>query len=226
MTRMQENTDRDLGPDLRGDPQRVHGALGAAVDRARPRKRPHREPDHHLVQGLAPAHLIAVYRELARRTDAAAAPRAHRSRHGHEGPRLVGDRDRRAAQRRHRRHDPRVADAAPRRRPPRRGLRVPARSCRRSACAPSRRRSPPARAAGARPAPPSRNSPSACRGYIRERMPTGRCAYEGVETLTLAVMGCVVNGPGESKAANIGISLPGTGEAPTCPVFIDGNTTR
>jgi (E)-4-hydroxy-3-methylbut-2-enyl-diphosphate synthase len=59
-------------------------------------------------------------------------------------------------------------------------------------------------------------------GYIRERMPAWKAQYEGVETLTLAVMGCVVNGPGESKAANIGISLPGTGEAPTCPVFIDG----
>jgi (E)-4-hydroxy-3-methylbut-2-enyl-diphosphate synthase len=59
-------------------------------------------------------------------------------------------------------------------------------------------------------------------GYIREQMPTWKAQYEGVETLTLAVMGCVVNGPGESKAANIGISLPGTGEAPTCPVFIDG----
>ena len=59
-------------------------------------------------------------------------------------------------------------------------------------------------------------------GYIREQMPTWKVKYEGVETLTLAVMGCVVNGPGESKAANIGISLPGTGEAPTCPVFIDG----
>jgi (E)-4-hydroxy-3-methylbut-2-enyl-diphosphate synthase len=58
--------------------------------------------------------------------------------------------------------------------------------------------------------------------YIRERMPTWKYEYEGVETLTLAVMGCVVNGPGESKAANIGISLPGTGEAPNCPVFIDG----
>ena len=58
--------------------------------------------------------------------------------------------------------------------------------------------------------------------YIREQMPTWKAKYEGVETLTLAVMGCVVNGPGESKAANIGISLPGTGEAPTCPVFIDG----
>jgi (E)-4-hydroxy-3-methylbut-2-enyl-diphosphate synthase len=58
--------------------------------------------------------------------------------------------------------------------------------------------------------------------YIRERMPEWKATYEGVETMTLAVMGCVVNGPGESKAANIGISLPGTGEAPNCPVFIDG----
>ncbi|MFM8532105.1 MAG: flavodoxin-dependent (E)-4-hydroxy-3-methylbut-2-enyl-diphosphate synthase, partial [Acidimicrobiia bacterium] len=62
----------------------------------------------------------------------------------------------------------------------------------------------------------------AVQGYIREQMPTWKQKYDGVETLTLAVMGCVVNGPGESKAANIGISLPGTGEAPNCPVFIDG----
>ncbi len=58
--------------------------------------------------------------------------------------------------------------------------------------------------------------------YIREQMPIWKSQYAGVETLTLAVMGCVVNGPGESKAANIGISLPGTGEAPNCPVYIDG----
>ena len=58
--------------------------------------------------------------------------------------------------------------------------------------------------------------------YIRERMPEWKTQYDGVETMTLAVMGCVVNGPGESRAANIGISLPGTGEAPNCPVFIDG----
>ena len=58
--------------------------------------------------------------------------------------------------------------------------------------------------------------------YIRERMPEWKVSREGVETMTLAVMGCVVNGPGESKAVNIGISLPGTGEAPNCPVFIDG----
>ena len=59
-------------------------------------------------------------------------------------------------------------------------------------------------------------------GYIRDRMPAWKHEFDGVETMTLAVMGCVVNGPGESKAANIGISLPGTGEAPNCPVFIDG----
>lgn len=58
--------------------------------------------------------------------------------------------------------------------------------------------------------------------YIREKMPEWKAKHEGVETMTLAVMGCVVNGPGESKAANIGISLPGTGESPNCPVFIDG----
>ena len=58
--------------------------------------------------------------------------------------------------------------------------------------------------------------------YIREKMPEWKTQYDGVETMTLAVMGCVVNGPGESKAASIGISLPGTGEAPNCPVYIDG----
>ena len=58
--------------------------------------------------------------------------------------------------------------------------------------------------------------------YIRARLPEWKKTHEGIETLTLAVMGCVVNGPGESKAANIGISLPGTGEAPHCPVYIDG----
>jgi (E)-4-hydroxy-3-methylbut-2-enyl-diphosphate synthase len=59
-------------------------------------------------------------------------------------------------------------------------------------------------------------------GYVREQMPRWKTEYEGVETMTLAVMGCVVNGPGESKAANIGISLPGTGESPNCPVYVDG----
>jgi len=58
--------------------------------------------------------------------------------------------------------------------------------------------------------------------FIRERMPEWKKHYPGVETLNVAIMGCIVNGPGESKHADIGISLPGTGEQPTAPVFIDG----
>jgi len=58
--------------------------------------------------------------------------------------------------------------------------------------------------------------------YVRERMPEWKRLYLGVEAMRLAVMGCIVNGPGESRAANIGISLPGIGEAPACPVYIDG----
>jgi (E)-4-hydroxy-3-methylbut-2-enyl-diphosphate synthase len=59
-------------------------------------------------------------------------------------------------------------------------------------------------------------------GYIRERMPDWRARYAGVEELRVAVMGCVVNGPGESRHANIGISLPGTSEEPRAPVYVDG----
>ena len=58
--------------------------------------------------------------------------------------------------------------------------------------------------------------------HVREKMPEWRIKYDGVENMTLAVMGCIVNGPGESKHADIGISLPGTGESPAAPVFIDG----
>ncbi|MGF1639607.1 MAG: flavodoxin-dependent (E)-4-hydroxy-3-methylbut-2-enyl-diphosphate synthase [Rhodospirillales bacterium] len=61
--------------------------------------------------------------------------------------------------------------------------------------------------------------------FIRLRMPAWRRRYPGVETMTVAVMGCIVNGPGESKHADIGISLPGTGEEPAAPVFIDGRKT-
>jgi (E)-4-hydroxy-3-methylbut-2-enyl-diphosphate synthase len=62
----------------------------------------------------------------------------------------------------------------------------------------------------------------AVQDHVRAKMPEWRMKYDGVENLTLAVMGCVVNGPGESRHADIGISLPGTGEAPAAPVFIDG----
>ena len=62
--------------------------------------------------------------------------------------------------------------------------------------------------------------------YVRARMPDWRQSYPGFETLQLAVMGCIVNGPGESKHADIGISLPGTGELPTAPVYIDGKKVK
>jgi (E)-4-hydroxy-3-methylbut-2-enyl-diphosphate synthase len=61
--------------------------------------------------------------------------------------------------------------------------------------------------------------------YLREEMPVWRARYPGVEEMHVAVMGCVVNGPGESKLANIGISLPGSGETPVAPVFVDGRKT-
>ncbi len=61
--------------------------------------------------------------------------------------------------------------------------------------------------------------------YLREQMPLWKAQHPGVETMTVAVMGCVVNGPGESKHANIGISLPGTGETPVAPVYEDGEKT-
>src|SRR5690606_33548452 len=63
------------------------------------------------------------------------------------------------------------------------------------------------------------------REHVRAKMPEWRVTHPGAENLTLAVMGCVVNGPGESRHANIGISLPGTGEAPSAPVFVDGEKT-
>jgi len=62
--------------------------------------------------------------------------------------------------------------------------------------------------------------------HVRDKMPEWKISHPGAENLTLAVMGCVVNGPGESRHANIGISLPGTGEAPAAPVFIDGEKAK
>jgi (E)-4-hydroxy-3-methylbut-2-enyl-diphosphate synthase len=61
--------------------------------------------------------------------------------------------------------------------------------------------------------------------FLRQQMPLWRMQYPGVESMNVAVMGCVVNGPGESRHADIGISLPGTGEVPTAPVFVDGERT-
>jgi (E)-4-hydroxy-3-methylbut-2-enyl-diphosphate synthase len=61
--------------------------------------------------------------------------------------------------------------------------------------------------------------------FLREKMPQWKAAHPGAENMRVAVMGCVVNGPGESKHANIGISLPGTNETPVAPVYVDGEKT-
>ncbi|MEY4120004.1 MAG: hypothetical protein RLZZ472_394, partial [Pseudomonadota bacterium] len=63
---------------------------------------------------------------------------------------------------------------------------------------------------------------SRIQSYLRHQMPIWKKNHPGVESMNVAVMGCIVNGPGESKHANIGISLPGTGESPAAPVFVDG----
>jgi len=62
--------------------------------------------------------------------------------------------------------------------------------------------------------------------YLRDQMPLWKKQYPGVEAMNVAVMGCIVNGPGESKQANIGISLPGSGENPAAPVFVDGEKVK
>jgi (E)-4-hydroxy-3-methylbut-2-enyl-diphosphate synthase len=67
---------------------------------------------------------------------------------------------------------------------------------------------------------------SSIQTYLREQMPIWKAQYPGVENMNVAVMGCIVNGPGESKHANIGISLPGSGESPAAPVFVDGEKVR
>ena len=75
------------------------------------------------------------------------------------------------------------------------------------------------------PRPETEELAQRIQGYLREQMPLWRAEYPGVEMLNVAVMGCVVNGPGESKLADVGISLPGTGEVPVAPVYVDGEKT-
>ena len=165
--------------------------------------------------------LIAVYIDLARALRLRAASRPHRGRHGLEGHRRLVGRHGRPAAAGHRRHHPHLADARARRRPH-------ARSQGRAGTA-ADHGLPHLRAAG-RGLPRLRphhldtfqELARDIQSFIHTSMPEWKKRYPGVETLNVAVMGCIVNGPGESKHADIGISLPGTGEQPTAPVFIDG----
>ena len=166
--------------------------------------------------------LIDVYRDARRALRLPAAPRPDRSRHGRERHRRHHRRARRAAAGRHRRHHPRLAHARAR-----------------TATAPkkSSSRQQILQSLGIRSFTPQVTACPGCgrttstffqdmaeqiQTYLREQMPVWRERYPGVEEMKVAVMGCVVNGPGESKHANIGISLPGTFEEPKAPVYVDG----
>ena len=166
--------------------------------------------------------LIAVYRELAPPLRLRAASRPDRSRHGHQrassppAPPWAYCCSRASA-------TPSAFRLRPSRTATARAKCRWRRSCCRPwGCAPSCRWSRPAPAAAAPPRPRSRSWPPISKVSSATRCRHGKRAIPGVETLNVAVMGCIVNGPGESKHADIGISLPGTGEQPTAPVFIDG----
>ena len=200
---------------------RGDGAVGGDVSCPRGRDRPGEEPHHTVGQGLGGAGSdcgLWGARAALRLRDPS---RPYRSRHGVEGHRRVLGRHGRAAATGHRRHHPRFAHAGAERRPhgevkvaqellQTMGLRT---SCRWSRHVP---------AAGAPPRPRSRSWRVDIQNFIHTSMPEWKTRYPGVEALNVAVMGCIVNGPGESKHADIGISLPGTGEAPAAPVFVDG----
>ena len=210
-------------PLVRRHHQRVHGALGGAVHRARARSGPAQGPDHHLVQGVAAARTSSTSTATWRRqTDQPLHLGLTEAGMGIKG--LVWSASAMGVllARRHRRHDSRLAHAAARAATAAKRSTRRASCCRRSACARSRPSVTACPGCGRTTSTTFQELAERIQAYIRERMPDWKREYDGVETMTLAVMGCVVNGPGESKAANIGISLPGTGEAPNCPVFIDG----
>ena len=208
--------------DLRRHHQRVHGALGARVHRARARVGP-AASDQIIISCKVsrPRDLIAVYRELARQTDQPLHLGLTEAGMGMKG--LVWSASAMGVLLNEGIGDTIRVSLTPRPGGDRReevyaacellqalGLR---------AFSPSVTACP---GCGRTTSSTFQELAERTQDYIREQMPDWKRNYEGVETMTLAVMGCVVNGPGESKAANIGISLPGTGEAPNCPVFIDG----
>ena len=166
--------------------------------------------------------LIAVYHGARAALGLRAASRPHRGRHGLEGDRRVLGRAQRPAAAGHRRHHPDFAHARARRRPHPRGQ---GRAGDPADDGLSRVRAAGRGLSGLRPHDLhdiSGAGRATSRPSFTNRCRNGSAAIPGVETLNVAVMGCIVNGPGESKHADIGISLPGTGEQPAAPVFIDG----
>ncbi len=219
---------RQAGPDRRqlglarpGDPDRADGRerhvrraarrarrddrgdarVGDALGRAGRGDRPAPRPDHPLGQGLAASATSSTSTGcLAAPLRLPAPPRPDRGGDGRQGHHRLDRRAGDPAQRGHRRHDPRLAHA--RSRAPRASARSrsPSRSSSRWACARSCRRCRPARAAAGRPRTFFQEMAQQIQAYLKDRMPEWRETHPGVEDLRVAVMGCVVNGPGESQA--------------------------
>ena len=181
-------------------------------------------PHHPLGQGVGGAGPDRRLSQPRRALRLCAAPRADRGGHGLEGDRRLLGGARRAAAGGDRRHHPRLADARARRRPHARGeggARDPADHGLPHLCAAGRGLP----GCGRTTSTVFQELAQQIESFLAEAMPQWKTRYPGVETLNVAVMGCIVNGPGESKHADIGISLPGTGETPAAPVFVDGVKT-
>ena len=204
--------------DARGD-----GAVGAAVGRARRGDRPAAQSKIIISAKVSAVQdLIAVYARTGAALRLCAASRPHRGRHGLEGHRRLVGGDGRAAAAGHRRHHPHFADARDRTATARWKCKVAQELLQTMGL----RTFVPLVAAcpgcGRTTSTTFQELAADIQKFIRDSMPEWKTRYPGVEGLNVAVMGCIVNGPGESKHADIGISLPGTGEQPTAPVFIDG----
>ena len=227
LTRMMDENSKSANPQPARDVM-MEAMVVSALDSAKAAERYGLRdgPDHPLRQGLRRPrpHRRLHHSRLA--LPLRPAPRPHRSRHGRQGPHRFHRRPRAAAAGRHRRHHPRQPHAQARRRPHRGS---PGR-----AADPAVARDPQLHAPG-HELPRLRSNhfstyfqelAEQIQGYLRASMPEWRKKYAGVEELKLAVMGCVVNGPGESKHANLGISLPGTFEEPKAPVYVDGKLLK
>ena len=223
LTHLMDENARSNHPDGRSRRDaRSHGAIGAAVRRTRRRDRPAAIQDHPLGQGVGRAGFDRRLRRAGAAFQLCAASRPYRGRHGLEGHRRLVGGDGRVAAARHRRHHPHLAHARAEWRPhpgsqSRAGVVADAR-----ACAPSCRWSPPARAAAAPPRPLSRSLPPASRASSAIQCRSGRRAIRASKASTSRSWAASSTAPARCKHADIGISLPGTGEQPTAPVFIDG----
>ena len=217
---MQQNTDEDLG--LSSDEIINECMVVSALQSTELALESGLRPDQIIISSRSRVHGISS-RSIAiwRAEQPAAAPGTDRSRHGRQRRGVVRGRLVDSSERRDRRHDSRVTHTAA----GRRSAEEVYAACEILQALGLRSFSPAITACpgcGRTTSSTFQELAERVQTYVRTMMPVWKTQHPGVESMSVAVMGCVVNGPGESKAANIGISLPGTGESPNCPVFVDG----